>query len=344
MRLSIIIPAYNAEKTIADCIHSIERKNKVDFEIVVVNDGSTDRTEDICRGLAQQYSNINLISIQNGGVSHARNVGLDRARGRYVQFVDSDDYIDSEMCSCMLERAEEEQAQIVICGFEREFYQNGKVLARNRISCKDRLIAFNELEKDFPELLIKGYLNPPWNKLYLKETLDPDVRFPENLSLGEDLLFNLDVLNKSQKICILSGTWYHNIESNENSLTRKFKPDRQQDNLAVYYGIKKFCSGNGYHKDAERINGKIFLRTDYINLEQLVFNSKQLSKTDYRKFFDEIVLCKETRESLKLRYGKDWECIFYKLFLTTKNRKLIEFSVWLRVILKKQIRKIRGRV
>lgn len=341
-KLSVIIPAYNAENTIERCVRSILNHNEVDLEIIIINDGSTDQTKEICEKLQRENDRIHLVTIENGGVSHARNIGLKYAQGQYIQFVDADDYIDSNMCSVMLNSAEENRAQLVMCGFERIFYRDGKIWTRNFISCSNRILNMNEFEDSFPELMIKGYMNPPWNKLYAREIIDMANGFPEDISLGEDLIFTLNIMNRVKKVCILSDTWYKNVEQNINSLTRKFKLERQNDNKRIYYSIRDFCRKNHYSYETELVNGKIFLRTDYLNLEHLVNNRNQISSEEYIKAFSEIVFCKETKECLQMRYGLDYECMFYKLFLKTHNRCLIEFSVHLRIVLKNILRKLRG--
>ena len=95
--LSIIVPAYNCEKSIEKCIDSILKQTYNDIEIIIVNDGSTDRTDDICREMAKQENRIKYIFKENGGVSSARNIGLDFANGEFIQFVDSDDYLEKHI-------------------------------------------------------------------------------------------------------------------------------------------------------------------------------------------------------------------------------------------------------
>lgn len=340
--LSVIIPVYNAESTIERCVESVLAKNDNNVEVILINDGSTDGSGKICAILEKKYEEVKVIDIPNGGVSHARNVGLDNAIGKYIQFVDADDFVDEEMSHRLIEKAKQEHSDLVICGFKREFYRNNKLWVTNTISCPDKVIYKGKLEDSFRKLIMSGYLNPPWNKLYLREIIQPDNRFREGLSLGEDLIFNLEIVRKANKIVILSNAWYHNVEQNTDSLTRKFTYKRQEDNKTIYDAIRMFCELEGFSAETKVVNAKIFLRTNYVNLERLMGYKKNLSKNEYRNLFREITECKETTVCLKNSFRRDYECLYYKFFLKMKNQTIIELSVVIRRFLKSCIRKIRG--
>ena len=114
-KISIIIPAYNCEKTISRCIDSILRQTYRDYEIIIINDGSTDNTKDICG--KYKSSNIKLINRINEGPSKARNIGIKEARGDFIVFVDSDDYLDENMLYCMIKCIKENKTDIAVCGY-----------------------------------------------------------------------------------------------------------------------------------------------------------------------------------------------------------------------------------
>lgn len=344
LMLSVIIPVYNAERTIEKCVNSVIEQQISNMEIIIINDGSIDGSKKKCEELAKRHSQIKMVNLENGGVSTARNAGLDVARGKYIQFVDADDFVEKEMAQIMIDIAEKMQCELVMCGFQREFYHKGKPWTNNTISCENRTLDYNQFEQSFEELLIKGYINPPWNKLYLRSLITDNNRFIKGLSLGEDLIFNLEIIKKVKRIGVLHQPLYHNVEQNINSLTRMFSRKRQEDNKTIYYAIKKFCEDSGYSQKHDKVNAKIFLRTDYINLERLIGHKKKMPRNEYRQFFDEIILCKETQDCLKVKFGFDYECLFYKIFLKTKNRIVIEWSIKIRNSLKQIVRKMRSGV
>ena len=115
-KISVIVPAYNAEKYLRRCIDSILVQTFTDFELLLVNDGSIDRTDTICNEYAVKESRIRVFHKKNGGVSSARNLGLDNAKGKYVMFVDSDDYMLSDMSELMISTLNAKNADLVICG------------------------------------------------------------------------------------------------------------------------------------------------------------------------------------------------------------------------------------
>lgn len=183
--VSIIVPVYNGEKTIRRCLESITNQTYTNLEIIVVNDGSKDNTETIISDIAIKDSRIRLISITNGGVSNARNQGLKLAKGKYIEFVDSDDYIDKDMVGLFVRLMEEKQV---------DFLSNGYVLhsknSKTSIIYNAQLFrSKSEILKSIPQLYNDGILHTIWNKLYLKNKITSN--FDCNIEVGEDLVFNL---------------------------------------------------------------------------------------------------------------------------------------------------------
>lgn len=118
-KISVIVPAYNCQDTIERCINSIQKQTFNNLEIIIVNDGSSDNTEAKIKELQDKDGRIIAISIPNGGVSHARNTGIDKASGDYITFVDSDDYIDEEMYECLYNLIKEYNVQIAHCSYKK---------------------------------------------------------------------------------------------------------------------------------------------------------------------------------------------------------------------------------
>ena len=117
--LSVVIPAYNVEKYIERCITSVLKQKLKDIEIIVIDDGSKDKTADICKKLSQDNKNIIFKRVENGGCSAARNLGISMAKGKYIAFLDSDDWVEEDMYLNMVKELEKNQADIVICGIKK---------------------------------------------------------------------------------------------------------------------------------------------------------------------------------------------------------------------------------
>lgn len=186
--ISIIVPVYQGEATLAACLNSILAQTYLDFEIIVVNDGSKDRTGAIAEEYSRQYTNIRVIQQENQGASVARNAGIAVANGEYIQFLDSDDLLLEEACQTFMTAMTEQKADLVIAGYWHNYY-------RKRVLKTPPFTGTFQIQTAEPEVLSlyrEGALNMPWNKLYKRELIKQG--FPETMKLGEDLFFNLDYL------------------------------------------------------------------------------------------------------------------------------------------------------
>ena len=208
MKLSIIVPVYNVAPYLDKCIESILAQSVSDFEIILVDDGSTDASAEICDRWAQNHPCITVVHKENGGLSDARNAGLAIAQGEYVGFVDSDDYICPDMYQKLIMLAEEHNAQICTCSFTKV---DG---AGNIITC------YPELEQDmvyqrhdfidnyYPRIRWELLLNM-CNKLFRRE-LFQKVRFPKGL-IYEDAFVLLDLLDQCSIIVVCHQPLYYYV-------------------------------------------------------------------------------------------------------------------------------------
>lgn len=173
--ISIIIPVYGVEKYIAQCLESVINQTYKNLEIIVVNDGTKDKSAEIAKEYATKDSRIKVYDFQNGGLSVARNRGLEIATGDYISYIDSDDWLDTKMYETLLETAMKNEADMVKCGI---IETNGA--AEEKITFSDVKIINNEQHKAFKNYF-KGILwTLVWNGLYKKE-LAKKVKFPDNV-------------------------------------------------------------------------------------------------------------------------------------------------------------------
>lgn len=212
--ISVIMPAYNAGKTIAKSVNSVLQQDYPNYELIIVNDGSTDDTESICRGILD--ARIKFVSQKNMGLSGARNKGLLVAKGDYVVFVDSDDWIATNYISLLYNSMIKNGASLVICGMVRES-SNSQYL----ISFNSSLTYTNCFRnKAFLNLFEGGLINSCCNKLYRKDLINNlDLRFSGRI-LIEDIEFNLNYLCLCDSVNTLVECPYHYI-ANDASLTTK---------------------------------------------------------------------------------------------------------------------------
>ncbi len=210
MLISIIIPAFNCEKTIQNTIESIRVSGINDYEILIVDDGSTDNTAVICDGLSASNDDIRCVHQKNAGASAARNTGLKNADGEYVFFFDSDDSV----IPSSLENAEKiinaHHPDMLIFGMNFDYYHKGKLYRRDAmVYPNEGIMNLDDVKKNFQELYDCNALTPVWNKIIKKSILtNSEVRFDESMIIMEDFLFVLNVLPCCKEVYCLPKAAY----------------------------------------------------------------------------------------------------------------------------------------
>jgi len=214
--LSIVVPVYNAEDYISDCVESILGQQFADFELILVNDGSSDGSAQMCNQYQEKDSRIKVYHKENGGVSSARNYGIKMAHGTYLCFIDSDDWIDHDFFTSFAILANP-QKDIYVQGYKR--VKAGEIVGHGGYS--------SDLISDFSDFFIisekSNLLNSPCFKLFKRELVQKNhILFDENFSLGEDHIFTLQYLLHSQTFnTSIANGYNYRIGSNENSLTTR---------------------------------------------------------------------------------------------------------------------------
>ena len=213
-QISVIVPVYKAEAYLHRCVDSILAQTFQDFEVLLVDDGSPDRSGEICDEYARKDRRVRVFHKENGGGSSARQCGLDNAQGEYTIHADPDDWVEPDMLEELYRKAKEEDADMVICDFYEE-RKNKTVYIRQRPSSLDHETVLCEL---FQQLH-----GSCWNKLVRRACYkESEVRFPEELSYCEDLFVNTCLLSEDIKIAYLNKAFYHYDQYiNTNSLVHR---------------------------------------------------------------------------------------------------------------------------
>ncbi len=220
-KISVIIPVYNTEEYLKECLDSIIEQTLKNLEIIIVNDGSTDNSKEICEEYASKDNRIKIIYQKNQGAAIARNKGIAMAKGEYLYFLDSDDYIAADMLEKMLNKIEQEQADICIC----KYYDvnANKKISLSEISLRTQLIpkknTFNVY--DVPQNIFQICSIPTWNKLYKKSFIDKYALKYQNLSSCNDHFFNDISLVLASSITYLTEPLFFHRLDNKNSITSK---------------------------------------------------------------------------------------------------------------------------
>lgn len=206
MKVSVIVPVYNVEKYLDKCLNSLIHQSLKDIEIIVVNDGSVDKSQEIIDKYAKKYKNVISIIKENGGVSVARNLGLKKATGEYIGFLDSDDWIEKDMYEKMYKKAISGNFDVVACDTEA-IYPNDKTYISSNI--KDDNVSNKELMIDAYAVI--------WNKIYKREVIS-DIKFKKGMNFCEDVEFLYMVYSKIKTIGVIKEP-LHNYLQREGSLT-----------------------------------------------------------------------------------------------------------------------------
>lgn len=205
--ISVIVPIYNVENYLKECIDSIIYQSYKNLEIILVDDGSTDNSGIICDDYAKIDSRIKVIHKKNGGISDTRNVGIDNSKGEYILFIDSDDYIDKDMCKILINKALKTDSDIVICNFYRVI---DEIKIKNTLSDIEENRCFNSYE--FLKIFFErrkdyGGLSVPWNKLY-KASLFKNIRYNVGY-IFEDIDIIYKLYYKAKRIIVIDIPLYY---------------------------------------------------------------------------------------------------------------------------------------
>ena len=257
IELTFGIPVYNAEKYISDLLDCFKSESKINYEILIINDGSTDKSLSMC--MKKRNLNIRIINQKNKGVSYTRNRIIKEARGKYITFIDSDDLIIFDAYEKSYEILSSQDAELLI--FSREY----------------------SLQK----LIEKEIINSPCKKIYSKKLLiDNNIWFHNNISLGEDLLFNLNYYKLNPKIVFCNVEMYIYRKINNASLTLKYRKDKFEELMIVNEECKKMFKEKKIKKSFEYIRIKnciSCIKTEFYHADKEQFKKYVKKIKKYRK-------------------------------------------------------------
>ena len=214
VKVSVIVPIYNAEKYINRCLSSIQKNTYENLEIICINDGSTDNSLQILNEIKKNDERIIIVSQQNSGVSEARNMGIEKSTGDVLSFIDSDDWIHNKYFEILLSVYEKEKSDVVMCGsIDVNEGKSDEIIDIKGINIKnisiDSFFTYAGRNKQMV-----------WGKIYSRNLIN-NIRFKTNLKIGEDTVFNVNIFtqNRNIKISIIEEQLYYYFSSNTESIT-----------------------------------------------------------------------------------------------------------------------------
>lgn len=333
LKVSVIIPAYNAENDIEHCIESIISQTYKNTEIIIVNDGSKDNTKKILEKLNNKYKNIIIINQKNNGVSASRNAGINMASGDYLMFVDSDDFLENIAIEHLLKNKEND---LVLANYKK-YYNEDKII--NNFPIKEKKYQKKEFLKNFWNLYNNFLINSPWNKLYKKSIIKSNnIRFNSKYELGEDLIFNLEYLTYCKSVYVTSEYLY-NYKYSDNSLATKYRSNYLEIQLELIKFMRKFFEQNNEMNKTNKYElDKLTCNAIICSIQNLFLQSANLSNKEIKKILNEYVNLKIIETFNDVVYDEKRLKIMQKLILKKRINVIILYSRF-----KEKLKNILGR-
>jgi len=303
MKVSVIVPVYNVEKYLDKCLNSLVKQTLKDMEIIIVNDGSTDKSQEIIDNYAKKYKNVISIVKENGGVSEARNLGLKKARGEYIGFLDSDDWVSKDMYKKMYQKAKSGNFDVVACDTQAIYPAEKRYISSN---IKNDNVSNKELMIDAYAVI--------WNKIYKREIIN-EIEFKKGMNFCEDVEFLYMVYSKIKTIGVVKGS-LHNYLQREGSLTYVYDKKLYQL-IDAMDDVIKFYKENDLYKEYKQELEYTYVRYLYATFV------KRIAKTKNKKEFNRAVNI--VIEKVKKEFP-DYKKNYYLKGLKSKNLYLKKFN------------------
>ena len=317
VRVSIIIPVYNAEKTLKKTMDSVFNQTDPEFEIILVDDGSSDSSGTLCDGYSKSDSRVKVKHIENSGVSRARNEGIKVASGNYIMFLDADDVIEPNLLEDNYRIIKENAPDVIIFGFRyvlpnriknNEIDQTGIFLGDDKRFFDERLEVVVEREM----------MNAPWNKIIRRELiLENGLQFDERFSILEDALFSVSVCAVAKTICVNNKIYHNYYIWDSGSLRTKWSDNRFQAIKELFNKEANYCGKYKNNTSQMRCFEKAFCNALFSYM-QLISVNKSLSGREKKTYLKEVCSDDLVRQTiLKNESRKDFD----------RNKKIISFFV-----------------
>ena len=327
-KVSVIVPVYNAESVLHYCVDSILNQTFKDYELILVDDGSTDGSGALCDEYALTNENVLVKHMENQGVSVARNTGIELAKGEYICFVDSDDYVEKDFLQEMVGKAEE-GFDFVLTAYQwvDDYNHNAFKIVIYKEKESYSVVDKNSL-MDLSSLVL---LSQPWNKLFKRKIIiENNIRMPEDISLGEDTVFVYRYLSSiiNHKFLVINKLLYNYFSNSSDSLLNKYRSDL----FEISVKLNDYLSQEVYKWDVSDEQLRMFHNACYYRMENVLFNTfrKENKQSDKEKlrYNNTVMKSKSFRYWLKKFSGKLNPIFrlgyslkkFYPIYLLTKKK------------------------
>lgn len=337
LELSIIIPVYNSEKYLTECLNSILMQNYNDYEIIIINDGSTDESQKIIDDYVSKYNNITAYQRENKGSQYTRIEGVKKAKGCYIMFVDADDWLEEKCLEIFMNEVKKEDYDIVRANYKKV---KGKKIKKINYIKRKQIIYKNEINKKmYKKLITTYYYNSACMQIIKKDIIDVNC-INTNISMGEDMIFNLICYRNVKKMKLIN-IYAYNYRINDKSLTNNVSVERLRKNIEdlfevysiVINEIAEYSTNENiklscirYLKEANYFLYRIIINTENESIIEKIVNNvmtNELTKVAHEKLTIIDIIIKK-------------QFIFLWLILNNKKEKYIKL---LKIVKKLKIHK-----
>lgn len=289
IKVSIIIPVYNSEKYLRQCLDSVVKQTLKDIEIIVINDGSTDNTLKIIQEYATKYKNIKIIDKQNEGCYKARNIGLETATGEYIAFLDSDDYIESNIYEKLYLKAKQTNADIVSSNYY--ISQNNKLKVVDFSSSAKLLEKSNNKVIGAKNIILDAII---WNRIFKRQMLvEKQITFHSDIYMADDAFFHIITMLNAEKIVYISDILYTYRILRKNSITASYN-ERNFDCIKVARRIFDYAIANNKNSFMPQVVAYV-LRLNILGYNRIGFFYKEQYFKQMCKFIDDYSITSRTK-------------------------------------------------
>jgi glycosyltransferase EpsJ len=322
--LSVIIPAYNVERFLPKALESALRQTEADFELIVVNDGSTDGTGAVCDRYAARDARVRAIHQKNAGAHAARNAAIELATGEYLYFMDGDDWAEAGMFSAMRDIAERTRADLVILGFYIDTYHGEGAPSSQKKAHPDALYPdAASFRRAAAGLFDQNLLYPPWNKLFRASRVRAEnIRFRP--TMWDDFPFNLDYIRDVQTVAVDARAFYHFNRGLRASETSRYFPGMREKREEEHCALKELYEHWGMEADpgARELIARRYVERTFGVLENIACADSPLAPREKRAAMGEIIRSGEVRECLEGAKPRSFYMKLMLLVIATGNSGL----------------------
>lgn len=324
------MPVYNSGEYLSETIDSVLQQSFSDFELIIVNDGSTDNSAVILNGYAEKDDRIRIIDQGNAGPSHARNIGIEASQGKMIFFMDSDDVIDRNMLKECMENAQ--GFDMVICGVVKHYIGSDK--ADRHFCIPEQEIVTRDGLTEYLKHIIKNndrgaFFNFIWNKIFSADVIkNNNIRFDESISLGEDFIFISDFLKLSYKIKVVDGSYYQYNVRGRSSLVGRFVTNELDRRKRIYSSMKSLYEHYSIYEecqDALEFNEGSY---SWLVVRKINYPTCKLNRREKIQYIDGFL--KDIRKDYMLKYlstKKGSKSMMKRALIRMQNPTLLFFFI-----------------